>query len=136
MITLGEGFGKKQLRFFYLLKFSKITSVPNRKIKTSFKSICTFPSFEVLSHHWKSEIVVEALPLYQDGSGIVIGMYHDPVAFIPNHMARWLEHRELEGSPLPGGFYKVKFKVLFIPVNVESLKSLFQIVRKILYLKI
>ena len=84
-----------------------------RKIKTSFKNevMCKFPAFEVLSSHWKSKIVVEALPIYQRDSNIVTGMYHNPVKFIPNHMLRWLERQEMEGKPLSGGFYKVKFKV-------------------------
>ena len=50
--------------------------------------------------------------MYERGSDIVIGMYHDPVKFIPKHMERWLERRELEGSPVYPGFYKIKIKVI------------------------
>ena len=86
-----------------------------RKLKTSFRAeeVCHLPAYEKLSSYWKSEIVVQALPIYQEDSDIVIGIYHDPVKFIPNHMKRWLNRRELEGSPLPAGFYNVKFKVCF-----------------------
>ena len=82
-----------------------------RKLKTSFKSICTLPAYEELSRHWKSDIVVNALPLFQSDSDIVVGMYHDPAEFVPKHMARWLKRMDMEESlPLPG-LYSVKFKV-------------------------
>ena len=74
--------------------------------------MCKFPSFESLSRYWKSEIVVPAIPMYERERDIVIGMYHDPVEFIPKHMERWLERRELERSPLPPGFYKIKIKAI------------------------
>ena len=54
---------------------------------------------------------MEARPLYEKDSDIVIGMYYDPVFFIPKSMVRWLERRELEGKPLPPGSYDVRFKV-------------------------
>ena len=53
-----------------------------------------------------------AIPMYERERDIVIGMYHDPVEFIPRHMERWLERRELERSLLPPGFYKIKIKVI------------------------
>jgi hypothetical protein len=74
----------------------------------------------LLSSHWKSKIVVEALPIYQRDSNIVTGMYHDPAQFIPNHMVRWLERKEMEGKPLSGGFYKVKFKVIYPITRVQN----------------
>jgi hypothetical protein len=42
----------------------------------------------------------------------VTGMYYDPLQYIPKHMERWLKRRELEGSPLPPGYYKIRFKVI------------------------
>ena len=54
---------------------------------------------------------MEAEPVYEKDTDIVIGMYYDPVHFIPKNMARWLECRELEGKPLPPGSYDVRFKV-------------------------
>ena len=74
--------------------------------------MCKFPSFECLSNHWKSKIVVQALPLFEKDTEIVTGMYFDPVEYLPRYMERWLERRELEGKPLASGFYKVKFKVI------------------------
>ena len=74
--------------------------------------MCKFPSFECLSNHWKSKIVVQALPLFEKATEIVTGMYFDPVEYLPRYMEHWLERRELEGSPLATGFYKVKFKVI------------------------
>ena len=65
----------------------------------------------MLSNHWKAEILVQGLPLYQQESDTVIGMYHDPAEFIPNHMARWLKRLDMEGTLPPAGFYAVKFKV-------------------------
>ena len=82
-----------------------------RKLKTSFKTICTFPSHEELSRHWKSEIVVNALPLFQLDSDVVVGMYHDPTEFVPKHMARWLKLMDMEGRLPSPGLYSVKFKV-------------------------
>ena len=84
-----------------------------RKVKTGFHKadVCNFPSFEELSKYWKSDILVKAHPLYEKDTDIVNGMYYDPVEYIPRHMERWLERMELEGRPLPPGFYKVKFKV-------------------------
>ena len=113
LLTQGEGFGKLQYRSALLsLNFLKIN--PNfRKVKTSFsrENICTFPSYEKLSQHWRSNIVVEAHPVYEGDTDIINGMFFDPAEFLPRHMARWLEKRDLEGSPLPPGCYRVKFKV-------------------------
>ena len=85
----------------------------HRKVKTSFEksSVCQFPSFESLSSYWTSHILVPSIPVQQPGTDIVIGMYYDPVNFVTKHMERWLERRELEGSPLPPGYYRVRFKV-------------------------
>ena len=82
-------------------------------MKTSFsrQEVCKFPPYEDLSRHWKENITVEARPLYEKDTNIVIGMYYDPVLFIPKSMVRWLERRELEGKPLPPGSYDVRFKV-------------------------
>ena len=54
---------------------------------------------------------MEAMPLYEKDTNIVIGMYYDPVKFIPKNMVRWLERRELEEKPLPPGSYNLRFKV-------------------------
>ena len=83
-------------------------------MKTSFQKehLCKFPSFEHLLSYWKSEVLVQAHPLYQKDSDIVIGMFYDPLEYIPKHLERWLKRRELEGSPLPPGYYKVRFKVI------------------------
>ena len=99
--TVGEGFGKLQYR----------------RVKTSFskQEVCKFPPYEDLSKHWKENITVEAMPLYEKDTDIVIGMYYDPVRFIPKNMVRWLERRELEGKPLPPGSYDLRFKVSFKP---------------------
>ena len=87
-----------------------------RKIKTSFckEKICTLPAYEKLSNHWKAKIVPEAQPLYEKNTDIINGMFYDPGDFLPRHMSRWLERRELEGFPLPPGCYKVKFKVRIV----------------------
>ena len=84
----------------------------SRKLKTSFKEICHLPAYEELSRHWKSEIVVQAFPLYQPDSDIVVGMYHDPEEFVHKHMARWLMRMDLETRLPPPGLYSVKFKVM------------------------
>ena len=55
--------------------------------------------------------MVEAHPLYEKDSDVVIGMHYDPVAFIIKHMSRFIERRELEGSPLLPGSYNLRFKV-------------------------
>ena len=84
-----------------------------RRVKTSFarQRVCKFPSYEDLSKHWKEKIIVEPQPLYEKDTDIVIGMYYDPVTFIPKNMSRWLECKELEGKPLPPGSYDLRFKV-------------------------
>ena len=95
-------------------KMISVTYLINcRKLKTSFKTICTLPSYEELSRHWKSEIVVNALPLFQPDSDVVVGMYHYPTEFVPKYMARWLNCMDMEGSLPSPGFYTVKFKVSF-----------------------
>ena len=93
-----------------------------RKVKTSFsrENICTFPSYEKLSQHWRSNIVVEAHPVYEGDTDIINSMFFDPAEFLPRHMARWLEKRDLEGSPLPPGCYRVKFKVYHLHTWTEN----------------
>ena len=75
--------------------------------------MCSFPSYEELSQHWHSKILVDLKPTFENGSDTINGMYADPVEFLPKHMARWLERKEFERSPIPPGYYHVKFKVLF-----------------------
>ena len=89
------------------------TCIYCRRVKTSFarQGVCRFPSYEDLSKHWKEKIVVAAQPLYEKDTDVVIGMYYDPVTFLPKNMSRWLERRELEGKPLPPGSYDLRFKV-------------------------
>ena len=84
-----------------------------RKIKASFSTagICIFPAFDKLSQYWKTSIVSEPRPLFEHNTDVVNGMYYDPAEFIPLHMHRWLQSRDLEGLPLPPGCYKVRFKV-------------------------
>ena len=84
-----------------------------RKIKASFSTagICIFPAFDKLSQYWKTSIVSEPRPLFEHNTDVVNGMYYDPAEFIPLHMHRWLQRRDLEGLPLPPGCYKVRFKV-------------------------
>ena len=110
-LTHGEGFGKVQYR----------------KIKTSFykQNVCSLPSYERLSQHWHSNILVEPKPIYEMGTDIINGIYFDPAEFLPKHMARWLERQELEGLPVLPGYYNVKFKVtrLRSALKVESYSS-------------
>ena len=89
-----------------------------RKIKTSFKKqkVCSFPSYEQLSQHWHSNILVDPKPTFESGTDIINGMYFDPAEFLPKYMARWLEKKVLERSPIPPGYYHVKFKVYYILV--------------------
>ena len=54
---------------------------------------------------------MEAFPLFEKDTDIVIGMHYDPVDFIRKYMLRWLERMELEGTPLPPGSYDVREKV-------------------------
>ena len=121
---VGGSTGTNSISFFRLMsdsaniRFNDLSVVPfhlliHRKVKTSFEksSVCQFPSFESLSSYWKSQILVPSIPVHQPGSNVVIGMYYDPVDFVIKHMERWLERRELEGSPLPPGYYRVRFKV-------------------------
>ena len=91
-------------------------------MKRSFRKegVCTFPSYEALSNHWKEKIVVPAHPLFEKDTDIVIGMHYDPVDFISKHMARWLERQELEGKPLPPGSYDLRFKVGLSLFEIEA----------------
>ena len=84
-----------------------------RKIKSSFSTaeICVFPAFDKLSQYWKNSIVCEPKPLFEHNTDIVNGMFFDPAEFIPLHMHRWLQRRDMEGMSLPPGCYKIRFKV-------------------------
>ena len=73
--------------------------------------MCSFPSYERLSEHWHNNILVDSKATYEEGTDIINGMYFDPAEFLPKYMARWLERKELEGSPLSPGYYNIKFKV-------------------------
>ena len=65
--------------------------------------------------------MVEAHPLYEKATrDVVNGMYYDPADFLPRHMARWLEKRELEGVPLPPGCYLTKWKVRILILILYS----------------
>ena len=91
-------------------------------MKGSFRKegVCTFPSYEALSSHWKEKIVVPAHPLFEKDTDIVIGIHYDPVDFISKHMARWLERQELEGKPLPPGSYNLRFKVSLSLFEIQA----------------
>ena len=53
----------------------------------------------------------EPKPLFEHNTDVVNGMFFDPAEFIPLHMHRWLQRRDMEGMSLQPGCYRVRFKV-------------------------
>ena len=48
---------------------------------------------------------MDARPLFEKDTDIVIGLNYDPVDFIRKYMLRWLERMELEGILLPPNYF-------------------------------